>query len=192
MAGAAPIQTTNLSKPGTNARSQKLTECDRHVVEGDHAAAVPELFSESLGSLTLRYSLSRRKFRDVQRDHHGCAANTETDNEAANRELRKVKRRGLQDSANDEDNASKEDRHLATMLIRDHASDDSANKRTARCERSHELLLRGGEFVTERRANSDKNRGDVARVIALMLSVYPSRVVMTGPSYQIVTLPARR
>jgi hypothetical protein len=101
--------------------------------------------------------LSRGKFGNVERNNHGCAADTETDNEAADRELRKMKCRGLQDSANDEDNACKEERHLATILISDQASDNRANKRTARCERSYELLVGGAEFVAEGCANCDKN-----------------------------------
>lgn len=83
----------------------------------------------------------------------------------------------MQDSADDEDDASKPDGHLATMLISDHASDDGANERTTGCERGDKLLLRGCELVPKRCANGDEDRGDVARVVTLMLLVWWSGVV---------------
>ena len=63
---------TNFRESSTNSRSQELTECDRHVVEGDHTAAV----------------LRRGQLGDIERNDHGCATNTKTNNKSTNSKLR--------------------------------------------------------------------------------------------------------
>ena len=140
---------TNLRESSTNARSQELTECDGHVVEGDHTATV----------------LRRGQLGDVERNDHGCAADTKTNDEPANSELRQVESGCLQDGSDNEDDTGKEDGHLATVLVGNETSNDSTDEGTTRCERSNKLLLGGGELVTEGCANGDQDGGDVSSII---------------------------
>lgn len=81
--------------------SDKLTECNAHIVECDHTTSV------------LRW----RKLTDVERDDHSSGTNTKANNKSAHGELGDGVRGGLEKGANDEDGASGPDGHLSTISI---------------------------------------------------------------------------
>lgn len=151
---STPTLARDCSESCSEGTCYELTKSNRHVVESNHAATV----------------LGWCELPDVQRNNHGSATDSETNDETTNSELSDRVCCCLECCSNDENHTGGPDGHLSSKAISREACSNRADQSTATRQGSNQLLFARRELMAQGGTDCHQYRRDVSGVIAEKLS----------------------